>query len=164
MFWKFRKFFLKMSKKIYAPLFSFFAFHSIFIRTKSQRFCGLFFRSINKTRNSHKIRKLYCECFVFHDVFHKNTHKIPAKCEIQKVYSQLKNTTTLMVTLKCCNSRFFCTRSEEIYYEKNFSFFRVGENFPCPWPVDQLPNLLMLSWLKTSNFWLTQALFKRACC
>ncbi len=36
------------------------------------------------------MRKVYSKCFVFHGVFCKNIHEIPAKCEIRKVYSPLK--------------------------------------------------------------------------
>ncbi len=37
-------------------------------------FCGLLFCGINKTRNSHEIRKVYSECFVFRDS--QNTREI----------------------------------------------------------------------------------------
>ncbi len=48
----------------------------------------LFFRGINKTRNSHEIRKVYSECFVFCGVFRENIREILVKCEIQRVYSR----------------------------------------------------------------------------
>ncbi len=34
--------------------------------------------------------KVYSEYFVFRGVFHENIHEVPAKCKIQKVYSQPK--------------------------------------------------------------------------
>ncbi len=70
-----------------APFFVFcisqnFKSGSAFMR-KVKEFQGLFFSSINKTRNSHEIGKVYSECFVacFAKTF--------AKCEIRKVYSWL---------------------------------------------------------------------------
>ncbi len=48
---------------------------------KFKRFCSLFFRSINKTRNLPEMRKVYGECFVFRGLFCENN------CEIRKVYS-----------------------------------------------------------------------------
>ncbi len=72
----------------------FFAFHiaqyftpRLTFGCKVKGFCGLFFRDINKTWNSHEIRKVYNECFVFCGVFRKNTREIPVKCEIWTVYS-----------------------------------------------------------------------------
>ncbi len=59
----------------FAPLFSYFvALFSLFVPEsafvrKLQGFCGLFFQGINKTRNSHEIRKVYSQCFVFRCVF-----------------------------------------------------------------------------------------------
>ncbi len=44
--------------------FSYFVSGSAFTR-KVKGFCSLFFRGINKTQNSHEIRKVYSECFVF---------------------------------------------------------------------------------------------------
>ncbi len=69
-----------------APFFAFcilqhFALGSAFAR-KLEAFCNLFFRGINKTRNSPEMQKVYSECFVFYGVFCKNIHEIPAKCEI----------------------------------------------------------------------------------
>ncbi len=40
---------------------------------------GLFFHGINKARNSHEMRKVYNECFLFHVCFAKNTRKM-RKC------------------------------------------------------------------------------------
>ncbi len=75
--------------RILRPFFHFLHFTagSAFIR-KVKGFCSLFFCGINKTRNSHEIRKVQSECFVFRGVFHENTSEISAKCEIGKVYSQ----------------------------------------------------------------------------
>ncbi len=56
---------------------------------KLKGFRGLLFRSINKTRNSPEMRKVYSECFAFRGVFRKNIREILAKCKIQKVYSRL---------------------------------------------------------------------------
>ncbi len=73
----------------FASLFLLFAFCSILYQgwhscEKYKGFCGLFFRGINKTRNSHEIRKVYSECFIFCGVFcEKNISEIPAKCEAQ---------------------------------------------------------------------------------
>ncbi len=41
---------------------------SAFMR-KLKVFRGLFFRGINKTRNSHEMRKMYSKCFIFCGVF-----------------------------------------------------------------------------------------------
>ncbi len=49
---------------------------------KVKRFCVLFFHGINETRNSHEIRKVYSECFVFRGVYRENIRKILVKCEI----------------------------------------------------------------------------------
>ncbi len=43
---------------------------------KVNRFRGLLFRGINKTRNLHVTRKLYSECFVFCCVFRKKHSQI----------------------------------------------------------------------------------------
>ncbi len=51
-------------------------------------FHGLFFCGINKTQNAHEIQKVYSKCFLFCGVFCENIRKIPAKCEVRKVYSQ----------------------------------------------------------------------------
>ncbi len=48
---------------------------------KVKEFRGLFFRGINITQNSHEIRKVYSECFVFRVVFRENICEIPAKYE-----------------------------------------------------------------------------------
>ncbi len=53
---------------------------------KLNRILWFIFCDINKTQNSHELRKLYSECFVFRVVFRENIRKIPAKCEIRKVY------------------------------------------------------------------------------
>ncbi len=55
---------------------------------KLKGFHGLFFRGINETQNLSEMRKVYSECFAFCGVFCENIHEIPAKCEIQKVYSR----------------------------------------------------------------------------
>ncbi len=55
---------------------------------KVKEFRGLFFRGINKTRNSREIRKVYSKCFIFRGVFRENICEIPVKCDIRKVYSQ----------------------------------------------------------------------------
>ncbi len=47
---------------------------------KVKEFLGLFFRGINKTRNSHEIKKCIV-CFVLHGVFCENICKIPVKYE-----------------------------------------------------------------------------------
>ncbi len=81
----------KCIAKYFAPLFSQFctpfpllAFHSMSQQGwHSQEnwkdfvggFCG-----INKTRNSHEMRKVYSECFLFHCVF-REKHLWNAKCE-----------------------------------------------------------------------------------
>ncbi len=83
----------KCIARYFASLFSLFAFRSIsrqsqHLRENSEGFYGLFFRGINKTWNSHEIRKVYSECFVFRGVFRKNICEIPAKCEIRKVYNR----------------------------------------------------------------------------
>ncbi len=49
---------------------------------KVKVFCGLLFRSINKTRNSREMLKVYSEYFLFRGVFGKNTRKM------RKVYSR----------------------------------------------------------------------------
>ncbi len=64
----------------FASLFSYFVPGSAFVQ-KVKGLCGLFFHGINKTRNSHEIRKVYSECFVFRGVF----RRIATKCEIRKV-------------------------------------------------------------------------------
>ncbi len=48
---------------------------------KVKRLLGLFFCVINKTHNSHEIREVYSECFVFRGVFRKNIRKIPVNYE-----------------------------------------------------------------------------------
>ncbi len=58
---------------------------------KVKGFCALFFCRINKTRNSHEIRIVYSECFVFHGMFRENICEIPSKCEIRKVHSWSKS-------------------------------------------------------------------------
>ncbi len=72
----------------FAPLFLLFALRSIsrngrHSRENSKGFHDLFFRGINKTRNSSEMRKMYSECFAFCGVF----YEIPVKCEKWKVYS-----------------------------------------------------------------------------
>ncbi len=42
----------------------------------------------DETRNLNEIQKVYSECFVFGVVYRKNTRKIPAQYEIQKVYGR----------------------------------------------------------------------------
>ncbi len=70
---------------------------------KIKGFCGLFFRSINKTRNSTEMQKVYSECFVFCGVFRKNIREIPVKCEIQKVYAgQAGYTLILLIFVARC--------------------------------------------------------------
>ncbi len=58
----------KRVARYFASLFSRFAQGSVFAQ-KAKEFCGLFFRNINKTRNSYEIRKVYSECFIFRVVF-----------------------------------------------------------------------------------------------
>ncbi len=76
--------------RILRPFFAFrisqhFAPGSAFTQ-KVKGFRGLFFRGINKTRNSYETRKVYCECFVFRGVFRKNTREM----RNVKVYSRPK--------------------------------------------------------------------------
>ncbi len=77
----------KCIARYFAPLFRishpffrflYFAPGSAFTR-KVKEFCGLFFRGINKTRNSHKMRNVYSECFIFCGVFCEK-HKKCEKC------------------------------------------------------------------------------------
>ncbi len=75
--------------KLYTQVFcaSFFAFRisqhftpGLAFAQKLEGFRGLFFRAINKTRNSHEMQKVYSECFVFCGVF-REKYSQNAKCE-----------------------------------------------------------------------------------
>ncbi len=57
---------------------------------KVNGFCSLFFCRINKTQNSHEIRKVYSECFVFCGVLRKNTREM----QNMKVCSQPRESLT----------------------------------------------------------------------
>ncbi len=66
---------------------------------KLKGFCGLFFCGINKTRNSHEMRKVYSKCFIFYCVFH-GKHSWNAKCE--KCIACLTDTPQLLVERRRC--------------------------------------------------------------
>ncbi len=63
----------------FAPLFSLFVPGSAFVR-KLRRFHGLFFHSIKEAWNSHEMRRVHSECFVFCGVF-REKHSWNAKYE-----------------------------------------------------------------------------------
>ncbi len=67
---------IKVYSGYFTSLFSHFA-PGLALMQKVKGFCGLVFRGINKTRNSHEMRKVCKECFVFCGVFHEN---IRQKC------------------------------------------------------------------------------------
>ncbi len=72
----------------FASVFHFLHFApGLAIARKVIGFRSLFFRGINKTQNSHEIRKVYSECCIFCGIFCENIREIPVKCEIRKVYS-----------------------------------------------------------------------------
>ncbi len=79
----------KCIARYFASLFSHFALGLAFTR-KVKGFRDLFFCGINKTQNLRKMRKVYCECFVFHGVFREKTRKM------RKVYSQPHNMVQFM--------------------------------------------------------------------
>ncbi len=90
-----RKRLRNVKREVYSSVFcvTFFAFHTPFFAfrfsqhfmtgsaftQKVKGFSGLFFHSINKTRNLHEVRKGYSECSAFCGVFRENIYKIPAK-------------------------------------------------------------------------------------
>ncbi len=98
---------------------------SAFIR-KFKGFCGLFFRGTNKTRNSHEMRKVYSECFVFCGVFHEYTR------EMRKMYSQPKAGYTLIISRVSIR---LCTISWTISWdwEPIILHFSQYRRFRSPW-------------------------------
>ncbi len=103
---------------------------------KVKGFRGLFFCGINKIRNSHEVQKVYSKCFVLCGVFCGNVSKIPAKCEIRKVYSQPHESSVAgfsnrhLLWLETVNRCFYSAL-------RGFFLFRVSWVIFCPRTINQ---------------------------
>ncbi len=68
---------------------------------KLKGFRGLFFRSINKTQNSHEMWKMYCECCIFRGV-------LLVKCRMLSVQPALQFIHPRLVALHVCTHLSHC--------------------------------------------------------